>query len=634
LAAVQSLPTFRCSVCGQTIVVPLGVAHPSRRTERRPAAAASRSAGRRPAPTPRSNTTLFAVVGAVSLGGIAALYASMSNHGAPTPAVAPPAAPAAPQADPDKDPAAWKALAPAERAARVRSRLAGFDHRDVAALRRNFDFFEARGEHDAAMQIAQDVVDVQPSCGWAHAARGDVEILPVIEACLDKCARADEMETPGVQRLAALRKDRQPATGAWWADKDLATQINGLLQQVRDEDKALDDPFQRAVAKWIVWQRKIDVMKDHPAITGTTGPYLLFVQIKAPAGTPMDRIDRAEIDRAKQVLKKNQELFASFYDGFQTCLGEAFALPQFDSSKVDEKSLLKANIFADESTWKLYHKRVYGTETPGVGIRAYYGILEPRFITTFDGGESETAIETDQVQCHEATHQLLHLFTWDVTRKATGRELGWVQCDTRPLWLDEGFAEFFSSHKREGGKRVWMQPLEGRMEESWVLSQVFAKKGWTDWTLDELLATTSVDEIERIAMRRAVAKSGGDDADLARLAMALDMFHSQLYGRSWGLVYFLWNDVDSAGKPRWREGFQRLMRQSLRVDLVPETITGPPRHVLTAADVKKALGLVGEEQYRAFEKSWLAWESGFLARSKRPEWEAARDRAFKRLGIR
>jgi hypothetical protein len=229
---------------------------------------------------------------------------------------------------------------------------------------------------------------------------------------------------------------------------------------------------------------------------------------------------------------------------------------------------------------------------------------------------------------------VLPLFTWDVTRKATGREFGWDQCDTRPLWLDEGFAEFFSSHKREGGKRVWMQPLEGRMEESWTLSQVFAKKGWTDWTLDELLATTSVDEITRVAMRRAAANEAGDEAYPARLGMATDMLHSQLYGRAWSLAYFLWNDLDDAGKPRWREGFQKLLRQSLRVDLVPETITGPPRHVLTPADFRAALGLADDGRYRAFETSWTTWEKRFLESNRRASWATNRDKVFQRLGLR
>src|SRR6185295_16851511 len=101
-----------------------------------------------------------------------------------------------PKADPEKDVAAWKALSAEERAARARTRIAGFNHRDVGAVRKQYEFFLARGEADVCAKLAQEAVEVDPNCAWAHAARGDVEILPFIEACLAHCARADDSQTP------------------------------------------------------------------------------------------------------------------------------------------------------------------------------------------------------------------------------------------------------------------------------------------------------------------------------------------------------------------------------------------------------------------------------------------------------
>src|SRR6185295_2706016 len=132
LAAVRAMATFRCSVCGQTMVVPMAVAPtppaaPAAVPPRRPAPAPARRDERRhaaPPPAKGMNTTVVAVIGIVVLAGGALLVASMSNSAAPA-SQSPSgstttAAPVAPKADPEKDVAAWKALSAEERAARAR----------------------------------------------------------------------------------------------------------------------------------------------------------------------------------------------------------------------------------------------------------------------------------------------------------------------------------------------------------------------------------------------------------------------------------------------------------------------------------------------------------------------------------
>ena len=656
MAAVRSLPHFPCSVCHATIVVPstgpasvapvapAAAARPSLRppgAQTLPPATPPRQAARRaahPSKAKGPSSVLLAVVGGLAAVAVLAAFIALGGKDAPAPATPPKldaAAPVAPKPDPDKDPAAWKALPPLERVSRTKAYVAGLDRRSESALRKGYDFLLARDEKPASLQVAQLAIDADPGCAWAHGARGETEILGSISQCLAQCARAVEGDTPGVQKLAAFRRQRQQGDGPWWADAPLAAQVESLLAQIREEEKALESPFNQAVAKWTLYQRRIEVMRDHPAITGTTGPYLLFVQIKAPAGTAADKVSADELDRAKRVLRQNQALFAKFYEGFEETLGAWLGVARYESSALDEKTLLKANIFADEQTWRLYHKRLYGTDAPGMlaGVRAYYSTEEPRFIVTYDGGDKETSLETDQVQCHEATHQFLHLCTWDVTRKATEREFPWLDCATRPPWLEEGFAEFFSAHRRDGGRCVWMQPLEGRMQESWVLSQVFAKKKWGDWTLEELISLSSTSEIPERALHKVASAKGGDAPGIAALA-APSLYTSSLYGRSWSLVYFLWNASGPDGKPKWRDGFQKLMRQSLRVDLVPVTIQGPPRHVLTAADFRRALGLTDDAAFQAFEREWLASEARLLAKNKSSSWETHRDQLFAKLGIR
>src|SRR4029453_2333819 len=101
--------------------------------------------------------------------------------------------------------------------------------------------------------------------------------------------------------------------------------------------------------------------------------------------------------------------------------------------------------------------------------------------------DNENAFATDQVQCHEATHQIVHFYTWDLTSKDLGREPDWQDCDPRPAWSEEGFAEFFSSFRVEDGKYLWMQPLDQRMCEIWLLGEIVAAKKWRPWELKEFL---------------------------------------------------------------------------------------------------------------------------------------------------
>jgi hypothetical protein len=541
-------------------------------------------------------------------------------------------APAKP--DPAKDPAVWRALPAAERADLTLKYLTALDRRDAKKLADAHAFLVPRGETDAAQRVVEFELARDPSSAWARAARGEVAVSEKIDACLAECVKAEEVESPGVRKIAAIKKARQPESGTWWADAAQQKEIDAALAQVRAEEKELSDPFNWAVAKWRAHRRRIDVMKDQPAIDDTSGPYLVFSQVKAPSGTPIESVPEPELTRAKRALRETKELYAALYEGFLEAFGKEFGLPRFDRSNTDDKTMLKANVFADGATLDKY-RRHFGRPTSAKGPRAYYEPEEPRFITTFDAGGAGEA-DAEQVQCHEATHQLLHLYTWDATRKASGKELSWSECRTRPIWLEEGFAEFFSAHRREGAKYVWMQPLESGMEEIWATSQAFAKKRWATWSLDEMLAVADMEQVEEQAARRVTGKvvRKPTEQQAADIAVAVRIMRPLFHAKSWSLVYFLWNHADETGKPLHRAAFARLVAGTLRATQTATAGQPAKTRVLSAADFRKALGLESEDRFRAFEKSWLAWETAFIGKAQRPEWAATRDRVMQTLGVK
>src|SRR5438874_371242 len=139
--------------------------------------------------------------------------------------------PPAPRPDPTKDAAAWKALSASERADQTTKYLASLDAKSTSALAQASVFLRARDESDAVKRVAEMALVLDPSSGWAHQARGDQVLADKIESCLVECTRADQAETPGVQKIARIRKERKPATGEWWADAALQKEIVSTLQQ-------------------------------------------------------------------------------------------------------------------------------------------------------------------------------------------------------------------------------------------------------------------------------------------------------------------------------------------------------------------------------------------------------------------
>jgi hypothetical protein len=259
--------------------------------------------------------------------------------------------------------------------------------------------------------------------------------------------------------------------------------------------------------------------------------------------------------------------------------------------------------------------------------------MEPRFVTTYDASgvkkgpdeDSEDVDYVDHVQCHEATHQLVHFYTWDLTRKDIGRDPDWLHVFWRPLWSGEGFAEFCSAFTVKDGKRVWLQPLENRMQEMWAFNEIVKEKGWRPWRLSEFLQLVNGKALEKWAETRALKNE--DEV------VATGVMSNLFYGEAWSFVYFLWY-AEENGKPKYRDRYIDYLKAEFHVKfgVDPKTGTVWPAPVDYHA-FAHVMGLATDAQWDALDKEWKEFTAKLIAANRKPSWDAERAKIRKNFGI-
>jgi hypothetical protein len=537
------------------------------------------------------------------------------------PAARPADAPKPPPADPMKDAAAWRALPAGDRAARAALLVEKTDAASAPEVERTHDFLVERAESAAVGALAKKVLAAGGIAPWAHEAAGDVNLAPEVDACLKSAEAAEDADDLGFVRLRAMRSK---VGGTWWADATGAAKVRALCAGVKATEARLQTPYGQGVEKWARFQRAIEVMKDSPALHGARGPYVVFVSLNSAKGGKLADVAADEIARGAKILEKNLALFEQYYDGWMTTLGPVFGFTRYGADNCDDRTLFKVNVFSNAAEYRLYNDKT-GSGMGGFA-RAYYSPQEPRFITTYDGGENEDAAATDQTQCHEATHQLVHFYTWDLSRKALKREVSWDDCEVRPMWCEEGFAEFFSSFAVKDGRYAWMQPLDERMCHLWLLGEIAAAKSWRPWELKEFLSMRDAGQMDEASQLRAGLKS--EDRGLASSVMG-----NLYYAKAWSLVYFLWY-AEENGKPRYRDRFTEYLKFQFllryRFDKVEKKEVTVP---VGSNDFRRIIGVEKDDQLAAIEKEWQAYERKLVEAHRKPAWAEQRAKARKALKL-
>jgi hypothetical protein len=195
----------------------------------------------------------------------------------------------------------------------------------------------------------------------------------------------------------------------------------------------------------------------------------------------------------------------------------------------------------------------------------------------------------------------------------------------RPAWSEEGFAEFFSSFAVKDGKYVWMQPLDERLFNIWLLGEIVTAKKWRPWELKEFLVIRHAGQMTEQGGLRA--KEAGERQLASSVMMNL------YYAKAWSLMYFLWY-AEEGGKPKYRDRFIEFKKLELVVQFKPDPVTKrPAAQPVGVHDFRRIFGLQKDDALAAFEKEWLAFEGKLVEASKKPHWDAIRARARKNLGI-
>jgi hypothetical protein len=558
---------------------------------------------------------------------------------APTPAKAPEPA-KAPPADPMKDVAAWKALPDADRAAKAADVVAKTNAGDASAVETTRAFLADRGEDAALASLAKAALAKGSTAAWTHQAAGDADVGPEVDACLKSCETAEDESDP---KFVELKELRAKHAGTWWADATAAKDVRDKCAALKAQDKLLASPYGRGIAHWIRWQHAIPVMQDAPTIYGARGPYLVFVSLNSLEGDKQQEYDDKgrpkwktrelkdvppeELAKAQKVLDKNLALMEDFYEGWMTDLGPIFGFTRYGPENADETTLLKMNVFLNQAEYRRYNTNS-NNEFMNEFARAYYTPREPRFITTYDGGATESPFETEQTQCHEATHQLVHLYTWDLTRKALNRDVRWEDCKVRPMWSEEGFAEFFSSFSKKDGKRTWMQPLVHRLLEIYLFKDILEAKKWKPFDIKELLTVGHAGQLTMIGEEKVGAAASKEEKEIAK-----DVIANLFYGKAWSLYAFLWN-AESDGKPKYRDRFIEYLKFEFHLRYQYDSYDKKDKSIgVSAKDFRRILGLSDEAALAAFDAEWNAWETAQIAKYKNPAWDAARKGARKATGV-
>lgn len=541
-----------------------------------------------------------------------------------------PVAPPKVAADPDKDPSAWKALPEIDRKMRTAQRVANVNPQMESAARETYEFLAACGETDAALGIARDVARVRPEVEWAHVALGHEDLKVLFEKCQKECQGADFNSTESMQELQRFKRASAPRQGPWWGDEATQAKVKDLIARVYEEEKTLATPFGQGVAKWVVYHKSIEVMRDYPALHGTVGPYLVFVSLPVEGKTgdvTLADVKPEDVARGKAILDRTLKLYGAFYDAWHATMGPMLGLTKYGPENTTQETTLLVNVFTRQADYRKYNEKIGG---PGGGARAYYSPVEPRFITTYDGpAEDKTSEElgedTAQVQCHEGVHQLAHFATWELVKKQRGTKPDWRSVGRRPMWSEEGFAEFFAAYRKDGDRFVFMQPLDDRMCDLWTIGDLLKSKKWEDWRLREILEPYHNGQLQQYGQARS--RQPGDEG------LAINAMANLFYAKAWSLNYFLHN-YEEGGRPKYRDRFIEFMRFAYNPATIKDKNTGrESAKLVVPADFRRIFGLVEDAKFQAFDKEWRDWESKFVATSRKPEWDRRRQVLLRVWGL-
>lgn len=518
----------------------------------------------------------------------------------------------------------WAELSSTEREARAAALESGADLAQPEEFRRTHALLVSVGEEARARRLAERYVEKFPAEDWAHEALGHVNLSVRVDDCLRRCRKADEMESPAAVELKQLKESSAPPKGGWWADAATVERVDGLIAQVEKEDAQLASPYSQGVARWVQYVRRMPVAGNYHFVQQAVGPSIVFVGIEADPGVLRADVPAEKEEAARASLQAHAELMKAFYEGWMENMGPVLGLTRYGEDNVDDEAFQKVYVFPNKASFEKYHEVI--EQKRAGGFPAHYQAVGTHFLNTYQGArdgdtpEGETDWKaTRTLVAHEAVHQIVHFYTWDLTRKARGEAPSWEACDHRRLWSKEGFAEFFSGHMEAGGGWIWMQPIDRRMAEIAAYQELVTERGWQPWRLKEILVPRTFDEVATQASYRGKPEEA---------AAAQGAFLGLFYARAWSLHYFMWNAMEN-GRPKWRDAFIRTMKNEFVVQYEKDPRDGIERpQRMSSKDFQRSMGIIDSGAFDRFEAEWNAFEKDLLAKHRNADWEKVRKKVF------
>ena len=547
----------------------------------RPAAKPARPASS--APVKKAPVVLYAGIGLVAVGGLAA-WLAMSGGDKPKEAVKPLDVPKPAEAPPKpKDPTNFDDFlsmtdSEKEEALKTRADAAGSD---VGKLKELHDWVTNAkvAANPSAKSLAGKLVEwaikADSNCAWAREAHGDKRLDELLKPVKDKCKRSfdrpDKEEFEILSRLETL--DANPwANAAEWA------KYNDLVAKVSDREKRMtEDPRYLEAEKKRDWVRVNPMFKDVELTWIYADPYVIFQEVKKEDVRDTERkYDEAlgamrEFPKDGTVnptkLKQNQEwarkgelfakrdaiMFAELDRRFRELFAERYKLPTLKE---------KGRMLTGLVMWnrQSFDKLLAAADRPvNGGVRAFYSPPE-RKIFHYLSDESLQSLDewkvadgmvqkqSDQVTFHEGTHQLQHEYS-AIYRGSPLKDDEITIEPRKAMWFEEGIAEFMGSPEVEDGKTEFLQDVHWRHNRL-LIERVAegrnARELCEKWTIADFMKPNDNQQLVQIGDKLAPGHG---------LEMA-----SHFYSRAWTFVHFLWYYDNGKYRPKFYDYFEEVMK--------------------------------------------------------------------------
>jgi hypothetical protein len=577
-AQAQTAPTRAAGAAPAAAATQVAAPEPAKKPAKQARPASS-------APVKKAPVALYAGIGVVAVGGIAAFLVMSGGSDKPKETASKPLEAPKPEAAPVKEKDAtnfddFLTMTQSEQEGSMESRTltAGSDLGKLKELHdwvTNAKVVANPSAKAAAKKIVEAAIRADSNCAWAREARGDKRIDELLRTAKEQNKHA--FDRPDKEEREIASRLDTAATNPW-ADSAEWTKLNELVGKVRDREKRMsDDP------RFLEAEKKRDWVRANPMFTGYeltwiyADPYVIFQEVRKQDVRDTER--KYDEQRGEMVevpkdgtsnparVKQNEEwarkgrlfaerdaiIFTELDRRFREMFAERYKLPTLKEKGRMCTGLVMWN---RDSFNKLLSE---AGQQVSPFIRAFYSPPQQKIFHYLsdeslqsldewkvDGGFVQKG--SDQVTFHEGTHQLQHEYS-AIYRGTPLKDDQIVIEPRRAMWFEEGIAEFMGSPEVEDGKTEFLKDVTWRHNRL-LLSRIAEGRGARDlcerWKIADFLKPND---------NQQLVQQGGELAPGQGGNMA-----SHFYARVWTFCHFLWFYADGKYRPKFYDYLEDVLK--------------------------------------------------------------------------